>query len=290
MPQESSGAGTFGISDLLGAYLKEDIRTGDITSESLLPEIKAAASIIAREGGVLAGVEELVALFRLSNCILENPIPDGSEIASGTVVCTVEGNVKDILRTERVGLNILARMSGIATRTRQFVEKAAAVNENVKIAATRKTTPGFRYFEKKAVRIGGGDPHRYSLDDMVLIKENHIRICGGVTKILELAGEKIPFSKKIDIEVETLDQFREALRFAPDIILLDNMKPSEVRECRQHLDKMIPSRSGRTLIEISGNISMGNIVEYAPYGDIISIGSLTHSYRSLDFTMLTDIQ
>ena len=290
MQQGSNGAGNFGISELLAGYLREDVRTGDITSESLLPEINARASIIAKEVGVVAGIEELVVLFHQSNCILRNPVSDGSKITPGTLICTVEGDVKDILRTERVGLNILARMSGIATRTRQFVETATAVNEKVKIAATRKTTPGFRYFEKKAVRIGGGDPHRYSLDDMVLIKENHIRICGGVTKILELAGAKIPFSKKIDIEVETLDQFREALHFAPDIIMLDNMKPSDVRECRKYLDKMMLSRSGRTLLEISGNISMENIGDYAPYGDIISIGSLTHSYRSLDFTMLMDIR
>jgi nicotinate-nucleotide pyrophosphorylase (carboxylating) len=270
--------------------LREDRRTGDITSESLLPKITARARIIAKEGGVVAGIEELVTLFRLSNCIIRNPVPDGSEISTGTVICTVEGDVKDLLRTERVGLNILARMSGVATITRQFVDKARAVNENVKIAATRKTTPGFRYFEKKAVRIGGGDPHRYSLDDMVLIKENHIRACGGVTEILKLAGEKIPFSKKIDIEVETLDQFREALRFAPDIIMLDNMKPSEAKECREHLDKIMPTRSGRTLIEISGNITMENVADYAPYGDIISVGSLTHSYKSLDFTMLMDLQ
>ena len=125
---------------------------------------------------------------------------------------------------------------------------------------------------------------------MVLIKENHIRACGGVTEILKLAGEKIPFSKKIDIEVETLDQFREALRFAPDIIMLDNMKPSEAKECREHLDKIMPTRSGRTLIEISGNITMENVADYAPYGDIISVGSLTHSYKSLDFTMLMDLQ
>ncbi len=290
MPRGSHGAGTYGITELLNSYLKEDVRSGDITSENLLPDRHARASIIAKEGGVVAGLEELIALFSLSNCVIKNPLQDGSQITPGTVLCTVEGNVKDILRTERVGLNILARMSGIATKTRKFVERVRPVNENVKIAATRKTTPGFRYFEKKAVRVGGGDPHRYSLDDMALIKENHIRACGGVTKILKQANEKISFSKKIDIEVETVDQFKEAVDFSPDIIMLDNMKPSEVRECREHLEKIKLSRSGRTLIEISGNISLENIGDYAPYGDIISIGSLTHSYSSLDFTMLMDFQ
>ena len=275
------------IKNRLLDFLGEDVRTGDITSEYVLDDRQARARIVSKGEGILAGMEETEILFELLNCRIFDSIADGENIVPGQTIAGLEGNVKNLLLGERVALNILSRMSGIATKTNEFVEKVKVINEFTRIAATRKTTPGFRFFEKKAVSLGGGDPHRYALDDMVLIKENHIRMSGGIGPALEKARGKSPFAKKIEIEVEDLSQFREALRFGADIIMLDNMSPGETRECREYLD--LEHEGGmKPLIEISGNMNLDNVEEYAPYADIISVGSLTHSYDSLDFSMLVD--
>jgi len=276
-----------GIKNRLLPFLEEDIRTGDITSEYVLDDRHASARIVSKEEGILAGMEETEILFELLDCRVLDPVADGGKVVTGQVIASLEGKVKNLLLGERVALNILSRMSGIATKTNEFVEKVRVINEFTRIAATRKTTPGFRFFEKKAVCVGGGDPHRYALDDMVLIKENHIRIAGGVRAALEKARRKSPFPKKIEIEVEDLSQFREAMRFGADIIMLDNMSPGETKECREYLE--LEHVGGmKPLIEISGNMNLENVESYAPYADIISVGSLTHSYDSLDFSMLVD--
>lgn len=274
------------IKDMLQDFLKEDVRTGDITSEYLLPDKWVRGKIESRSHGILAGMEEIKILFRFLNCRMTDSALDGLNIVPGQLITRIEGNVKSVLRGERVALNLLSRMSGIATETNKFVEKVRSIDKNVRIAATRKTTPGFRFFEKKAVRIGGGDPHRYALDDMILIKENHIKICGSIRSAMERIKGNVPFSKKIEIEVESFPQFKEALGYGPDIIMLDNMSPKETEECREHLNEIRPSGCIGPLIEISGNINLGNIRKYAPFADIISVGSLTHSFDSLDFTML----
>jgi len=276
------------LASTLEGFLHEDVRTGDITSERLLPSGYITARIISRDDGCIAGMEEVAALFRILGCKVSAIIPDGATFRRGQEICMVEGPGKNVLRGERVALNLLGRMSGVATKTRRFVERAHSVNGKVRIAATRKTTPGFRYFEKKAVRVGGGDPHRYALDDMVLIKENHIRMGNGIESVLKMASEIVSFSKKIEIEVETFDQFKKVLEFHPDIIMLDNMSSGEVKECREFLCDAFPVESSRPLLEVSGNMKLDTLVEYAPFADIISVGALTHSYRSLDFSMLMD--
>ena len=276
------------LASMLQGFLHEDVRTGDITSERLLTSGRVTATIISRDIGCIAGMEEVVALFRILGCTVSVIIPDGATVKRSQEICVVEGQGKNVLRGERVALNILGRMSGVATKTRMFVERARSVNGKIRIAATRKTTPGFRYFEKKAVRVGGGDPHRYALDDMVLIKENHIRMGNGIESVLKKASENVSFSKKIEIEVETFDQFKKVLEFHPDIIMLDNMSSREVKECRQFLSDLFPMESQRPLLEVSGNMKLDTLGEYAPFADIISVGALTHSYRSLDFSMLMD--
>ena len=275
------------IKNRLLDFLGEDVRTGDITSEYVCDDRQARARIVSKGEGILAGMEETEILFELLNCRIFDSLADGENVVPGQIIASLEGNVKNLLLGERVALNILSRMSGIATKTNEFVEKVKVINEITRIAATRKTTPGFRFFEKKAVSLGGGDPHRYALDDMILIKENHIRMGGGIGSALEKAREKAPFAKKIEIEVENLSQFREAMRFGADIIMLDNMTPGETKECREYLETKHEGRI-RPLIEISGNMNLDNLEEYAPYADIISVGSLTHSYDSLDFSMLVD--
>lgn len=276
------------LASTLKEFLHEDVRTGDITSELLPSSGYMTARIISRDVGCIAGMEEVEVLFRILGCTVSTSIPDGAPATRDQEICIVKGPGKNILRGERVALNILGRMSGVATKTGRFVERAHSVNEKVRIAATRKTTPGFRYFEKKAVSVGGGDPHRYALDDMVLIKENHIRMGDGIGSVLKRASEMVSFSKKIEIEVETFDQFKQVLDFHPDIIMLDNMSPDEVKECREFLCNTFPEENYRPLLEVSGNITLDTVAEYAPFADIISVGALTHSYRSLDFSMLID--
>ena len=192
----------------------------------------------------------------------------------------MSGSARAILAGERLALNIVMRMSGIATLTRSLVDKCRKVNPKVRVAATRKTTPGFRYFEKKAVLIGGGDPHRMGLYDAVLIKNNHIRLAGGVKEALKRAA-KGSYMMKVEIEVETPEQAFVALENGADIIMLDNFGPEEAKKLSHRLKKARPE----VLIEISGGIRPDNIEKYAAAADIVSLGWLTHSVRSVDFSM-----
>lgn len=280
------------VEEMLRYYLNEDVGQGDITSELLVPDKSATAIIYSKDSGMVAGVEVVERLFGLLGCSVIQRMNNGEFVAPGDKICTLEGNMRALLLGERVALNILSRMCGVATLTNRFLKKARKVNSNIRVAATRKTTPGFRYFEKRAVKIGGGDPHRNSLDDMILIKENHIALAGGIKNALKRAKNGASFSKKIDVEVETFKQFKVALEQEADIIMLDNMSMQEVAECREYMD--IPghnnhnSRSGKTLLEVSGNISLDNIDLYAPMADIISVGALTYSYTSLDISMLVE--
>ncbi len=278
----------YSITPILKSYLEEDIRTGDITGNLIPKNITAEASIFAREGGMIAGINVIEQLFSLLECRLVTKVHDGDAVDKDQLIGRVSGSCTDILKGERVALNILGRMSGIATLTGRFVKKVTEISPRTRIAATRKTTPGFRIFEKMAVNIGGGDTHRFALDDMVLIKENHIRLAGGIESIMSTVRQRISFSKKIDIEVESISEFKTALEYDPDIILLDNMKPDECKACRQMLQKKQSSGGIKTLLEVSGNIDLDNVADYAVFADIISIGSLTHSYRILDLSMLME--
>ncbi len=266
--------------DLLLGYLREDLGDGDITSEALLDGEVAVAQVLCKEDCVLAGMREAEFLFGHLGLTCDCHGQDGDEIEAGTVVLTVRGDAADIFKGERLVLNILMRMSGIATLVSDLTRRVKEVNPDVRIAATRKTTPGFRIFEKRAVMLGGGDPHRMSLDDAVIIKDNHIRTVGGVREALQRA-KKVSFSKKVEIEAQCLDEAQEAAHAGADIIMLDNMTPEKAKEAAEAVRAIDPDIT----VEISGGITPDNCVDYAPFADVISLGWLTHSIRSIDFSM-----
>jgi len=266
--------------ELLLGYLREDLGDGDITSEALLDGEVAVGQVICKEDCVLAGVREAEFLFAHQGLTCDCHSQDGDPIPAGTVVLTVRGDAADIFKVERLVLNILMRMSGIATLVADLSRRVREVNPDVRIAATRKTTPGFRIFEKRAVMLGGGDPHRMALDDAVLIKDNHIQTVGGVTEAMKRA-KRVSFSKKVEIEAQSLEEALEAARTGADIIMLDNMGPTRVREAAEAVRAIDPD----VTIEVSGGITPGNCVEYAPHADVISLGWLTHSVRSVDFSL-----
>jgi len=262
-------------------FLKEDIGSGDVTSELVVPLSKTARGrIICKEPCVLAGIAEATEVFKELGAGTVRSRKDGTRARKGVVVLEVKGSARAILAGERLALNFLMRMSGIATLTDKLVATCRKVNPKIKIAATRKTTPGFREFEKKAVLIGGGDPHRYALDDAILIKDNHIRIAGGVEEALKRA-RRGSFTKKIEIEVENPMDARIALENGADIIMLDNFKPTAATR----LSKELKERRPDVLIEASGGIRPDNVRRYAAGADIISLGWLTHSVKSIDFSM-----
>jgi len=205
---------------------------------------------------------------------------DGRRNGSGDVVMGIRGDLVNILAGERVALNILSRMSGIATLTRTLVERTRSVNPDIRIACSRKTTPGFRFFEKKAVMLGGGDTHRFRLDDCIMLKDNHIRKLTSIQEGVERA-RTFSFTKKVEVEVETREQAAEAARAGADIIMLDNMDPVKAGECYGMLKEMQPN----VIVEVSGGITPDTIMEYAANADVISLGYLTHSYRSVDFSL-----
>jgi nicotinate-nucleotide pyrophosphorylase (carboxylating) len=266
-------------------WIEEDIGFGDITSESLVPDnTLATGRIIAKTEGIVAGSEIAKEIFQskeLKVALLKN---DGQEVYSGGTIMEIEGKAKDILALERTVLNILMRMSGIATKTNELVTKVKHFNPKIKIAGTRKTAPGLGKFDNLAIKIGGGDPHRFCLDDMVLIKDNHIEIVGSISEALKLAREKVSFTKKIEIEVENSKDAAIASKNGADIIMLDNFSPQKVKETIEILNDF--NLRENVLIEVSGGITPENIEEFAKAGiDIISLGFLTHSSKSLDLSL-----
>lgn len=262
-------------------YLSEDIGSGDITSELVVPARQMARGrIVAKETCVLAGAAEAVEVFNELGAKAVMKREDGSYVKKGDVVVTVSGPARSLLAGERLALNFIMRMSGIATVTRGLAEMCKGVNPEVRVAATRKTVPGFREFEKRAVALGGGDPHRFGLDDAILIKDNHIRLAGGVREALKRA-RKSSFTKKTEIEVENEDDAFAALEAGADIVMLDNFSPAEARKLYRALKKKRPD----IVVEVSGGITPANIRAYADAADIISVGWITHSVRSADFSM-----
>ncbi len=262
------------------SYLREDIGFGDITTHALIGDEFGAAVIRANEPCVLAGLEEAVEVFRTLGLKASTNARDGEKIAKGKDVLKLEGQLRRILSGERVALNFLMRMSGIATLTNEITEACRKENPDVRIAATRKTTPGFRYYEKKAVSLGGGDPHRFRLDDAILIKENHIQVVGTVAEAIRRA-KKASFTKKIEIEVTNLHQAEEAARGGADIVMLDNMSPEKASESY----RLIKSIDRRIIVEASGGIDAQNAPQYARSADVISLGCLTHSPRAVQFSL-----
>jgi nicotinate-nucleotide pyrophosphorylase (carboxylating) len=278
------------VIEFLRGYLDEDIRTGDLTTEIVCPpNLNGVATIFAKSKAILAGTEEIATIADMVNLTCEIVASEGEWVKPRQPVIHLKGSANTLLTVERVCLNIIMRMCGIATKTNKMVQAAKEGNPNVLVAATRKTTPGFRYFEKRAVQVGGGDSHRYALDDMILIKNNHISAVGGVAKAVSLAKKKVSFSKKISCEVRTLEETLEAAENGADIILLDNFTPEEIKQIINALKKK--KIRDRVLLEASGGIVEKNVKEYAQSGvDIISSGALTHSYKSADFNMELKIE
>jgi nicotinate-nucleotide pyrophosphorylase (carboxylating) len=265
--------------------LAEDVGQGDLTTALLIPEgCMVGAEIIAKEEGIIAGVEETQVLLESLGLKFEAFTRDGEKVKPQQVLMKVYGDARTILTAERTILNILSRMSGIATATRKLVEKVQRAGFKVKVACTRKTAPGLLYFDKKAVLVGGGDPHRFHLDDMVLIKDNHIAIAGGVENAVKRTKEKVSFSKKIEVEVATIEDSLKAAKAGADIIMLDNFSPEEVEKAVELLKKA--GFYGKVVLEASGGITADNILEYASKGvDVISLGEITHSAKALNISL-----
>lgn len=271
------------IDRLIEQALLEDIHTGDITTRAVVPDRRPArARLIAKEALVAAGLSVAGQVFtKLDPDTVFSPcLADGEAAEKGTVLAFVSGDAADLLMGERVALNLLQRMCGVATLTSRFV--AAVAGTKARIVDTRKTTPGLRELEKYAVRIGGGINHRTGLYDGVLIKENHITAAGGITEAIRRARAYIPHTLKIEIETETLPQVDEALAAGADIIMLDNMSLDEMR-------RAVATIAGRALVEASGGVNLETVRAIAETGvDIISVGALTHSPRAMDISMLLD--
>lgn len=267
------------------SFLEEDVGFGDLTSELVIPRgLRAKGLIVAKRDGVVAGVREAEAIFEQLGVKVEVKRDDGETVRQGDVIMKVDGEARNILMAERTVLNILMRMSGIATETRRVLEKIREAGLNVRVAATRKTAPGLRALDKRAVTIGGGDTHRLRLDDAVLVKDNHIALVGSISEAVRRAREKLSFTKKIEVEVETVEEALEAARSGADIVMLDNMQPDTIRLVVRSLKEQ--GLYEKVLLEASGGITADNILEYASAGvHIISLGYLTHSCRALDMSL-----
>ena len=264
--------------DDLSRFLEEDIGSGDITTELFVPDVQGNAEIVCEEDAVVAGLEEAVQIFDLLDAKMELLVEDGSKVKNGTKIAKISGPVKGILTAERTALNIIMRMSGIATATRNILDDCRTVNENIVIAGTRKTIPGFRKFEKKAIVLGGGHPHRFGLYDMILIKDNHIQAAGGVAKAMEIAKNS---PRRVEIEVETIDDAAIAAENGADIIMIDNSSLKETKAMYNRIKSINPE----ILVEISGGITEKTVKDYVLCADIISIGALTHSVRAVHFSL-----
>jgi nicotinate-nucleotide pyrophosphorylase (carboxylating) len=262
--------------------LREDDPFWDLTSV-IVPNENGEACVRVKENCVIAGMEEVTELLRLLGLEFTVLRGDGDVAKAGDCVLIIRGQKPDLLKVERVVLNVLMKASGIAMMTRRILERARSVNPRVRVAATRKTTPLLRYLEKKAVAIGGGDPHRFSLSDAVLIKDNHIRAVGSLEKAIILARERAPFTVKIEVEVEIVEDAIKAAELGVDIIMLDNMSPGDIAKVHEEL--MRRGLRDRVVLEASGGINEDNVVEYARYVDVVSIGALTHSYKSINMSM-----
>jgi nicotinate-nucleotide pyrophosphorylase (carboxylating) len=272
------------VEEKLRQLLVEDIGQGDVTAAAVIPaNLTVKAEVIAKEEGVVAGIEEATFLVEYLGLTVKAKVVDGEKIKNKQILMQISGDAQTILSVERTMLNLLSRMSGIATKTLLLTEKLEAAKVKAKIAATRKSAPGLSYFDKKAVVIGCGDPHRLHLDDMVLIKDNHLVIIGSVEEAVKQAKAKVSFSKKIEIEVTTLEDALKAARVGADIVMLDNFSPRQAKEAGEALER---AGFGDVLLEVSGGITGENLLEFANAKvDIISMGELTHSVKALDISL-----
>jgi nicotinate-nucleotide pyrophosphorylase (carboxylating) len=273
------------LEEKLLRLLAEDVGQGDVTTAAIVPrELKVEAAIIAKGSGAVAGIEETVILAESLGLKAETEEQDGADVKAGQVLVKLSGDARTILTAERTMLNLLSRMSGIATKTRRIAQTLREAKTSARIAATRKSAPGMMFFDKKAVVMGGGDPHRLHLDDMVLIKDNHVVLAGGVEKAVQKAKLAVSFTKKIEVEVTQPADAVVAAKAGADIIMLDNFSPKQVTQAVELLKKA--GFLGKVTLEASGGITESTLVEYASTGiDVLSLGELTHSVKAFDISL-----
>lgn len=270
------------IRERLASFLQEDVGAGDITSDNIIPaDLEAKAKIVCKSSfAIVCGLEEASMLFDICGCKSELLVKDGSKIDKGMVVMNVSGYARAILKAERTVLNMLMRMSGIATETWRMVELAKGVT----ILATRKTAPGLRYFDKKAVVFGGGATHRMRLDDMVLIKDNHLVLVSDLRKCIRLAKKKVGSSIKVECEAGTKEEALAAVAAKADAVMLDNFTPKQAQQTIRQIRRM--GLRNKVRIELSGGINQKNIRHYSrTKPDFISLGYITHSFSAIDFSL-----
>ncbi|HYY65687.1 MAG TPA: carboxylating nicotinate-nucleotide diphosphorylase [Nitrososphaeraceae archaeon] len=268
-------------------FLQEDIGSGDITSNSIIsPNISVRAEIIcrAKTRAIVCGLEEASIIFNICKCKTQILVKDGSNVGRGDIVMSIKGKAHSILKAERTAVNLIMRMSGIATETRRIIEIIRDINYPIRIASTRKTAPGLRFFDKKAVRTGAGDTHRMRLDDMIMIKDNHLMITHSVKRSVELARKVAGSSIKVECEVKNLEEAIAAINAGAQIVMLDNFSPEEAAKTIKEITKRGIRKNTR--IELSGGINLRNIKYYAKAKpDVISIGYLTHSAKAIDYSL-----
>jgi nicotinate-nucleotide pyrophosphorylase (carboxylating) len=277
------------LKNILLKFVEEDAPWGDITTDLTVdPAAEARGKIVSKADGVFAGLEEVETLSSIFNLKVEMKVRDGERFPANKVLGEISGKAKNILLIERPLLNLLSHMCGVARATRNAVDLLKSKNLPTRIAATRKTLPGLRHFEKKAVIIGGGDPHRMDLSSMVLIKDNHIALCGSVREAVKRARSRSSFSIKIEVEVRSLVEALEAIDAGVDIIMFDNLSAKEVKDTVEELKRR--GLRNKVLLEASGGINQANLVDYALAGvDIISMGSLTSSAQPTDISLEVEL-
>jgi nicotinate-nucleotide pyrophosphorylase (carboxylating) len=270
------------VREILANFLQEDVGAGDITSDNIIPaDLEAKAEIVCKSRfAIVCGLEEASVLFDICGCKSEILVKDGSKVVKGTVVMNVSGYARAILKAERTVINIIMRMSGIATETRRIVDLA----KDITILATRKTAPGLRYFDKKAVVLGGGATHRMRLDDMVLIKDNHLVLVSDLGKCIRLAKKNVGSSIKVECEARTKEEALAAVAAQADAIMLDNFTPKQAQQTIRQIRRM--GLRNKVKIELSGGINQNNIRHYSrTKPDFISLGYITHSSKAIDFSL-----
>ncbi len=263
--------------DLL-RFLAEDVGAGDITTQALAGGARAKAVVVAKRAGVVCGLPEAAAVFARLGAAASAEAKDGDRVGPGSVVLRVEGPAAAVLTGERLALNLLMRMSGIATATADLQAKVSAVNPRCRVAATRKTTPGFRRFEKRAVEVGGGDPHRFGLHDAFLVKDNHLLVEPDVAAAVRRCRALRP-EAFLQVEADRPEQAMAAAQAGADAVLLDNFSPEDARRAYRDLKARFP----RLMVEVSGGVTPATIAQYADAADRISVGWITHSAPALDF-------
>jgi len=273
------------LEDRLRNMLAEDVGEGDITTALIIPVgATGEAEVRFKESGIVAGIEESIVLLESLGLKTQALFRDGDDVEANQVIMRISGDARTILSVERTLLNLLSRMSGIATATRKLVKKILKAELKTRIACTRKSAPGLLYFDKKAVLLGGGDTHRLHLDDMVLIKDNHIAMTGSLREAVRTAKERASFSKKIEVEVTSAAVAVKAAEAGAEIIMLDNFSPKQVQTTIKLLEKA--GFLGKVMIEASGGITIENVLAYASTKvDIVSLGEITESPRALDINL-----